>query len=90
MLFYSVSFSDQQQVEPLFCSGCDRDPVAVQQADFVVHEAPVAPQQRLQGLGEVDHRLQVWLTPLGLLVDGLKREKERNNYITADLKLKGH
>lgn len=41
------SISDQQQVEPFFCSRSHCNPVAVQQADFVVHKASVAAQHSL-------------------------------------------
>lgn len=63
--------TNQQQVEPLLRSGCHSNPVTAQQADFVVHQAPVAPQQSLEGLGEVHHGLQLRLTPLRLIMDGL-------------------
>lgn len=71
VFFLNSPVSNQKQVEPLLCPGCDCDPVAVQQADFVVHEAPVAPQHALQSLGQVHHGLQLRLTPLFLPVDGL-------------------
>lgn len=68
--------TNQQQVEPLFCSGRHSNPVTAQQADFVVHQAPVAPQQSLEGLSQLHHRLQLRLTPLRLIMDGLVGGKE--------------
>lgn len=71
-VFNSAFSSDQQQVEPLFSSGRHGDPVTAQQADFVVHQAAVAPQHCLQGLGEVHHGLQLRLALLCLPMYGLK------------------
>lgn len=75
--------SDQKQVEPLLCPGRDCDPVAVQQADFVVHQAAVAPQHGLQGLGQLHHGLQLRLPLLRLPVGGL--EEQREKYESAPL-----
>ena len=68
---FSNSVTNQQQVEPLLCSGCHSNPVTAQQADFVVHQAPVAPQQRLEALGLLHHSLQLRLALRRLIMDGL-------------------
>lgn len=71
-VFNSAFSSDQQKVEPFLSSGRHGNPVTAQQADFVVHQAAVAPQHCLQGLGEIHHGLQLRLVLLRLPVYGLK------------------
>jgi len=94
LYFVVVSASHQQQVEPFFCSGCDRDPVAAQQADLVVHQAAVAPQHRLQGLRQLHHGLQLRLPLLRLPVDGLtenesseRRDDRKDRYSFLHIQL---